>query len=105
MLYQYAEVRGMKMEVTVGQYTANAANKIISGAVIYGGPATGIPTGGALVNTDRLQGLMQQTQVNTQGQMTRAYFDVNKALRNAGMEQSVQRNVPYDTSKGYRLFL
>ena len=44
LLYQLAEVRGMKMEVNMAQITLNAGSSL-HGLTIYAGPASGVPTG------------------------------------------------------------
>jgi hypothetical protein len=43
LLYNLCEVRGLKMEVTIGQF-ASTGNKIIHSAKMFAGPATGVPT-------------------------------------------------------------
>lgn len=55
LLYNLAEIRGLKMSVTMGQF-ASTGNKIMHSAKIYAGPASGIP-GGAIPDTARAQGL------------------------------------------------
>ena len=62
LLYNLAEVRGLKMEVTMGQF-ASTGNKILHSAKIYAGPASGVP-GGAIPGLERSQALPVQTVVN-----------------------------------------
>lgn len=73
----------MKMEVTMGQFS-NSVGRIIQAATIYAGPAKDIPTG-TLPNPARANGLPTQVPVNLQGQVSSCYFEVNRALRAAGM--------------------
>lgn len=47
LLYNLVELRGMKMEVTIGQYTSTG-NKIIHGGRIYAGPSSGVPVNAAI---------------------------------------------------------
>lgn len=68
LLYNLAELRGMKMEVTIGQYTSTG-NKIIHGGRIYAGPSSGVPIN-AGINEIQAAGLPTQTQVNMQGQLS-----------------------------------
>lgn len=102
-LYQLCEVRGMKMDVTIGQFNSTG-NKIIHSAVIYAGPSAGVPTG-STPDDNRSQGMMSQKVCNLQGQVTSLYFDVNRALRNAGMPQSTQRTTAYPTDYGYCMYV
>lgn len=102
-LYQLCEVRGIKMEVTIGNYVSTG-NKIINAATIYGGPAADVPTG-ATPSVDRSQGLPVSVPVNLQGQRTSAYFNVSTALKAAGMPLSTQRTISYPTETGYCMFV
>lgn len=102
--YQYYELRGMKMEVTVGQFNSTG-NKIVHGVTMYGGPAAGVPSGGTVPDPERSAGLPLVKACNLQGQMTSGYVDVTKGLRNAGLPLSMQRTNAYPAEWSYCLFL
>lgn len=96
-LYAFAEVRGIRAEVTMGRIQTGG-NTVIQGCEIYGGNiATLAPA--TVPDINRLQGLPQRQVVNTQGQMSSLYVNVNSALRSAGVEQSTAIDLPYPTTK------
>lgn len=100
-LYSFAEVRGIRGEVTIGQ-VQTGGNTVIQGCEIYGGNiATLSPA--TIPSIQRLQGLPQRQVCNTQGQRSSLYIDVNSGLRNAGVEQSTAIDLPYPTTKALGL--
>lgn len=88
-----AELKGMKMEVTIGNYTSTG-NKMIHGGRIYAGPTTGIPIS-ATINELEAAGLPTQQQVNMQGQLSSLYLNVGQVLKASGVPLSVNRVSPY----------
>ena len=102
-LYAYAEVRGMKIEFNAANFSGSG-NQSILGVRFFGGSGINFPVG-SLPDENKLCGAFGLGVGNGQGQKCSQYFNVNKALRNAGMPQSSTSEQEYDLLNGYALCL
>lgn len=102
-LYNLVELRGMKMEVTMGNYQATN-NRTIHAARIYAGPSSGVPVNAAISEAPAA-GLPVQVQCNLQGQVSSCYYNVHQELKRTGMPSSVNRIVPYPADYGFTVFV
>lgn len=65
------------------------------------GPAHDVPTGGAVGNKQRLQGMQHIVPINLSGGVTKGYYDVYRAMTAAGRPTSVDRVTPYPAEDDY----
>jgi len=98
-LYQFCEVRGMKMTVNAGAFKGTTAG-ILNRITMYAGPSADVPTGVTIANEQRLQGLPTSKAVGINGGAVSLYHNCYKVLKDAGLITSVQRNQAFPAEYG-----